>query len=162
MGKNALHEQAVKINPVDLVQKFKITLAGARGPSPTSVFTKKGIKIAGCRILGIGLESGPNPYATTAETVDEVIGGKCKVRATKNPATGKTTVTFVESIPPYDCHDFEEIPFANVQIAVTGEGGTVQTEPLKFSEGFTFVAGNGTCGYKQYYPPAGPVYRVCW
>lgn len=162
MGRNALHEQAVKINPVAKVQKFTITLAGARGPSPTSVFTKKGTKVAGCRILGIGLESGPNPFATTVDDVDEVLGGKCKVRASTNRQTGETTLTLLESLPGYTCTTPEKIPFSNVHIAVTDESGQPQTEPLKFSEGFAFVAGNGTCGYKQYYPPSGPVYRVCW
>ncbi len=61
LGERSCHEQAAKINPTASVKKFRVGLAGQRKPSPTTIATKKGSKVGSCRILGIGLEGGPNP-----------------------------------------------------------------------------------------------------
>lgn len=68
LGKFSSHEQAAKINPSSSVLNFKIRLAGRRNPSPTAVATKKGSKFGSCRILGIGLEAGPNPFQQVQRT----------------------------------------------------------------------------------------------
>jgi hypothetical protein len=77
-GRSVCHEQAIKINTRRGVTRFRITLAGLRRPSPTSVATLKkddddddrkrdddrkhdDDRAASCTILGIGLEGGPNP-----------------------------------------------------------------------------------------------------
>jgi len=58
VGEKSCHEQAAKFNPTSSVLKFKIGLAGHRTSGATTVATKKGSNIGGCRILGIGLEGG--------------------------------------------------------------------------------------------------------
>ena len=124
----------------------------------------KGSYVEGaCALAGPAVaEAAPNPYATFTPYVEEVLGGKCKVKAVTDRQTGETTVTLLESMPGYHCQAPERIEFENVNIAVTDVSGTQQTVPLKFSEGFAFIAGTGTCAYKQYYPSTGPVYRICW
>lgn len=155
LGELSYHEQAVKFNPTGSSLQFKIRLAGIRLPSPTTVATKKGYKIGACRILGIGLESGTNPLATATPDVDEVLAGKCKVRA--HTENGVTTVTLVDNISG-TCADPVAIPFGNVTISVGPEGSA----PLKFSEGLSFILGTNSCTYKQYYPPTGAVYKICY
>jgi hypothetical protein len=79
LGERSCHEQAAKVNPTDAVKKFKVGLAGQRKPSPTSIATKKGNKVGSCRILGIGLESGPNPSEPQPMTETIESGDGCSV-----------------------------------------------------------------------------------
>jgi hypothetical protein len=91
-GRNACHEQAIKINTKG-VTRFKIILAGLRRPSPTSVGAPKHDQhddddVEACSILGIGLEGGPNADQVTLRT--ETINFKgCEVEFTRDSVTGE-------------------------------------------------------------------------
>lgn len=88
-GKGSCHEQAIKTRP-DGFGKLKITLAGLRNASPTSLATGPGNDQKACRIVGIGLEDGPNPAQATQKT--EIINFKgCKVEFTRDPWTNDVT-----------------------------------------------------------------------
>jgi hypothetical protein len=95
-GRSVCHEQAIKINTRRGVTNFKITLAGLRRPSPTSVAILTGDdhhgwkhdddRVSACTILGLGLEAGPNPDQTTLRT--ETIDFKgCEVEFTRDAVT---------------------------------------------------------------------------
>jgi len=95
-GRDVCHEQAIKISTRQGVTSFKITLAGLRHGSPTTVAIPMGDdgpprgddKVAACTILGIGLEGGPDPNQLTQRT--ETIDFKgCVVQFTRDPATGE-------------------------------------------------------------------------
>lgn len=164
LGIGDMSREAFKINPNDTLFHYTVWLEGqsfALGLVPVKV--KKGKTEAACALAGpVEAEVGPHPLATFVEDVEEVLGGKCKVKAHTDKQTGDTTVELIESMPGYSCYGLQRIEFENVNIAVTDQTGQQQTVPLQFSEGLQFVAGNGTCAYKQYYPNTGPVYRVCW
>ncbi len=89
-GKGSCHEQAIKTRP-DNFGKLKITLAGRRNASPTSLATGPGNDQKACRIVGIGLEDGPHPAQTAQKT--EIINFKgCKVEFTRDPWTNDVTL----------------------------------------------------------------------
>jgi hypothetical protein len=116
-----------------------------------------------CAIAGLAGSATTNGLATSREDVTEVLGGKCKVLAHTDPHTGDTTVTLIGPVHnDTQCSPPERIEFGDVQIAITDQSGQQETAPLLFSEGLTFLLGEGTCAYKQYYAPTGPVYRICW
>lgn len=168
LGLGDTSRKAFKVNPAADVSLYAVTLQGdtfSLGLVPVRVKKgNKGTAIEGaCALAGpVVAEVSPNPYATLTPYVEEVLGGKCRVKVETDPQTGETTVSFLESMPGYNCRDFKRYEFGDVNISVTDQGGTPESLPLKFSEGLTFVAGTGTCAYKQYYPSTGPVYRICW
>ncbi len=95
-GQDVCHEQAIKISTRQGVTSFKITLAGLRHGSPTTVAIPKGDddprrgddKVVSCTILGIGLEGGPDPDQLTQKT--ETIDFKgCVVEFTRDAVTGE-------------------------------------------------------------------------
>ena len=160
LGEHSCHEQTVRFSPQTNSLSVKIGLAGPRSPSPTTVAAKKGLfSLGSCRIIGMGLESGPSQNATYAPAKDEVVGGKCKVHVSTNGKTGQTTVgTSADAVVPgVTCTVDGPFPIGTVQVAV----GDEQAAPVEFSEGFSFTLGNGSCTYKQYYPTTGPIYRIC-
>jgi hypothetical protein len=161
LGDLSFHEQAAKFNPTGSSLTMTIGLAGTRQPSPTSVATKKGKSIGACRILGIGLDNADNPLATVTPETHETLGGKCKVKVTK--VNGVISVTFDgNSLSEAGCTDIKG-PFSpgDVDLQVTTSDGT-ETGPVEFSEGFNFIVGSGSCTYKQYYPPTGAIYKICY
>jgi len=132
-GRGSCHEQAVETSPDDSGD-FSITLAGLREPAATSVAIDPD---HACRILGIGLEAGPNTNQTTQRT--ETINFKgCMVEFTRDAATGE--VVRARLLP-------------NKDLQCTGpsltEGGIINPRPvgelqLTLPDGTSL--GNGTFG----------------
>jgi hypothetical protein len=138
LGKNSCHEQAAKFNPNAQVQKFKIGLAGVRKPSPTAVATKKGSRIGVCRILGIGLESGPNPFQQVQKT-ETVRFKNCSVDFHYDAATGE--FLSAELAPDSAGCDFYETTIDQVTLTVPGAG---ELTDAKFGEGY-ISTGSDSC-----------------
>jgi hypothetical protein len=164
LGIGDMSREAFKVNPNGTVFHYTVILEGqsfAMGLVPVRV--KKGKTQAGCALAGpVEAEVGPNPLATFTPYVEEVLGGKCKVKAETDQQTGETTVSVIGPVNgPHTC-TLTKLDFEDVNVEVTVNGSGEPAAQLLFSEAFTFIAGSGTCAYKQYYPNTGPVYRVCW
>jgi hypothetical protein len=155
LGEHSCHEQAVKVNPTDLVKKFKVGLAGQRKSSPTTIATKKGSKTGACRILGIGLEAGPGPLdiVTTSKTVNF---GECIVTV-NTPATGGVVVE-IDPASPSGCTllDSEGTELKDVTLTVPGHVGTGLQ-----AESFSFVTQGSKCWSTVIPTPNGKLYTVC-
>ena len=115
-GEGACHEQAIRTFP-DGSGKFKITLAGQRRPSPTSVAIQTEGGFDACEILGIGLENSPNPEQTT-QTTETVDFKGCVVEFTRDAATGEVVRARLTT-PDSRCTS----PFL-------GEGGILIPQPV--------------------------------
>jgi len=100
-GKGSCHEQAVRAFPDDS-GKFKITLAGQRRPSPTSVAIGTTDASQACEILGLGLENGPNPDQT-AQLSETVNFKGCVVEFTRDPRTGDVLQAQLTEDSPKNC-----------------------------------------------------------
>jgi hypothetical protein len=162
LGSGDITTTAWKLNPYDNVFSFTLVMDGidtTTGLIPVDI--KKGGTKAYCAIAGPApTASDANPLETFVEETEEVLGGKCKVRAKTDKLTGETVVELLPGSDP-DCEDPEKIPIDQVKVLVDdGTGG--RAEPVLLSEGFSIILGTGTCIYKQYYPTRGPVYRICW
>jgi hypothetical protein len=155
LGKNDVSRAAFKVNPSDVVVSYKVHVAGTSygaGLVPVKIKKgKKGSAIEGaCALAGPAVaEAAVNPFerVTTAESGTV---GPCSYTLEKDESSGEITVN------TQGC-SWDEFDISQVQVFVNNEGG-----PLQFSEGFSFVAGNGTCAFRQFYPPGGPVFRFCW
>jgi len=93
-GRNACHQQAIKVNSKSGVARFKVILAGLRLPGPTSIAApscdddpRHGHDVSACTILGLGLEGGSNPYQATQGT-ERVNFKGCVVEFTRDSLTG--------------------------------------------------------------------------
>jgi hypothetical protein len=137
-GRGSCHEQAVRTSPDDS-GRFKITLAGLRRASPTSVAIGVDPPQA-CEIVGIGLENSPNPEEATQAT--ETIDFKgCVVEFTRNPATGEVVSARLTRDSPEDCTS----PFL-------GAGRTLLPQPvadleIRLKDGKSLGKGNFGDGY---------------
>ena len=164
LGAGDTSRSAFKVNPNGNQATYVLwhdTTSTDLGLVPVKV--KKGNRIGACPLAGLAeVEAAANPLATFTPDLEEVIGGKCKVHATTNKHTGVTTVHLLthEEDPASDLNCSLEGPFPIGTVTV--QVGGFDVGPVKFSEGFNFVVGPNSCGYKQYYEPGGPVYRVCW
>jgi hypothetical protein len=160
LGDYACHEQVVRVNANSSKSTvFTVGLVGQRSPGRTTLVVKKGKTTEACPILGIGFESAANPLATTTPELYEVLGGKCLVHV--KTVAGKTTIVSATKVDPngdYECTFSEPIPVGSVQVDVNDSG----PRPVEFSEGFNFILGPGSCTYKQYYPPTGAIYKICY
>jgi hypothetical protein len=152
------HETLVRWNnQQSKSQMFQVEGEGARAPIATSVVVKKGNSVGSCAIAGLGLEA-TSPLATATPSLDEVLGGRCKVRVESDRPGHVTHVTALSS----DCTVEGPFPIGSIEIQVNGDPNTPFPVPVEFAEGFNFILGNGSCTYKQYYPTTGPVYRICY
>jgi hypothetical protein len=150
-GKGSCHEQAIRIQSSSGVQTFKITLAGLRLRTATSVALGPGNGDAkACTILGIGLEGGPDVNQTTAKT--ETVNFKgCVVEFTRDAATGDVlkAVLVTDTAdngepctgPSVDEHGVIA-PLPIEQVALTLDG--VGLGAGKFGDGF-ISAGTESC-----------------
>jgi hypothetical protein len=165
LGIFAPHEQAVRVDPNDIKSSsFTIGLSGVRAASPTSVLVKKGKAINSCRILGIGLEAVDNPLATVTAETHEVLGGKCHVKVTKDQSG--IHVVADPDVLSNGCSSLDvkgPFPPGSVNFTINAANGTAtDAGPLEFSEGLNFIVGSGSCTWKQYYPPTGGIYQICY
>jgi hypothetical protein len=95
-GQDVCHEQAIKISTRQGVASFKVTLAGLRRASPTTVAIPGGDdtrkhdddRLAACTILGIGLEGGPDAFQATQRT-ERIDFKGCVVEFTRDHVTGE-------------------------------------------------------------------------
>ncbi len=160
LGGGDITTTAWRLNPFENQFSFTLVMDGTdttTGLVPVDI--KKGGTKAFCAIAGPApVASAANPLATFVEEVEEVIGGRCRVKAKTDKTTGETTVTLISG---NNCEIFDPIPIEDIKISISaGPGGT--DEPVLLSEALTLILGSGTCAYKQYYPTRGPVYRICW
>ena len=151
-GRNACHEQAIKINTKG-VTRFKIILAGLRRPSPTSVGALKydhhdDDDVEACTILGIGLEGGPNKDQLT-QTTETIDFKGCKVEFTRDPVTGDVVKAQLTEDSPTSCEGpsldpatgvIAPRPVAEVEVLVNGRNLGFG----KFGDG-TFSTGTDSC-----------------
>jgi hypothetical protein len=160
IGEDECHQQVTRVDANSAKSiTFTVGLAGQRGASLASLIVKKGKKTEACPILGIGFESAASPLATVTPDTYEVLGGKCLVHVhTDNTGTKVVSAEPVDPKGNYDCDVSEPMPVGSVQVDVNDSG----PQPVEFSEGFSFILGPGSCTYKQYYPPAGAIYRICY
>jgi hypothetical protein len=137
-GKGSCHEQAVRTTPDDS-GKFRITLAGLRRASPTSVAIGVDPPQA-CEILGVGLENSPNPDETT-QTTETVDFKGCVVEFTRDTATGEVVRAQLTRDSPEACTS----PFL-------GDGRTLIPQPVadlevKLKDGTSLGKGKFGDGY---------------
>jgi len=137
-GRGSCHEQAVRVTP-DRSGKFKITLAGPRLPSPTSVAISVDPPQA-CEILGLGLENSPSPDQTT-QTTETVDFKGCVVEFTRDASTGEVVSAQLTRDSPDNCTS----PFL-------GPGRTIVPQPVtdlevKLQDGTSLGKGKFGEGY---------------
>jgi len=143
-GKGSCHEQAVRTAPDDS-GKFKITLAGQRLPSPTSVAISTDPPQA-CEILGLGLENSPSPDQTT-QTTERVDFKGCVVEFTRDASTGEVVSAVLTRDSPDNCNapflgpGREVIPQPVTDLEVKLEDGTSLGKG-KFGEGYISTGSN--------------------
>jgi hypothetical protein len=137
-GQGSCHEQAIQTT-LDDSGNFTITLAGLRAPAPTSVGTSAE---NACRILGIGLEAGPNP-AQEAQTTETVNFKGCMVQFTRDAVTGEVLqAQLLKKVSPSSCQG----PF------VDGDSGVIAPQPVaalevKLKDGTSLGKGKFGDGY---------------
>jgi hypothetical protein len=137
LGRFSSHEQAAKFNPTTSVLNFTIRLAGRRNPSPTAIATKKGTKFGSCRIVGIGLEAGPNPFQQVQRT--ETVNFKgCSVNFNYDATSG--AFLGAELAPDSTGCDFYE---NNIDDLTLNLPGLTLTDG-KFGEGY-ISSGTNSC-----------------
>jgi len=151
-GKGSCHEQVIKISKPTSpkISSFKITLAGLRVPTRTTVALNSNPPSKVCEILGIGLEGGPNTFQATQNT--EVINFKgCKVAFTHDPVTmAIMSAQFTADSPPNCTGPFMSgttilpQPVADLEFKESGPSGRSYGKG-RFADGFSFSSGQGSC-----------------
>jgi hypothetical protein len=169
LGCADVSRKAFKANPDATTSTYSVWLDASSfdiglGPVVVKQGSKGASVVQGACALAVPAtaEVQPNPLATFTPDLEEVLGGKCKVHAHTDKQTGVTNVWVVESLDSnHPCTISDPIPIEDVKIQV-GEDPNYPLANVELSEGLAFLLGQGTCAYKQYYPTAGPIYRVCW
>lgn len=153
LGKGSCHEQAIKMVKATLpkISNFKITLAGLRVPTRTSVGLNPSYPTTKvCEILGIGLEGGPNTNQATQNN-EEINFKGCRVAFTRDPVTRAVMVAQLTADSPPNCtgpfmsgNIILPRPVAELELKEPGPLGKSYGKG-RFADGFSFSSGKGSC-----------------
>lgn len=150
VGTFARHEQAIRANPNAGNAKIVVRLAGNRGKNASSLLIKKGKVIESCRIVGVGLETGPGLFdeITTSQTFQ--VGG-CIIKA-QTPAMGPVVVTTSSPCTLSGPFDVEDLVISLPGLPASAALAAVD---------LTLIHEGSTCTTKQIPDGSGKLYTVC-
>jgi hypothetical protein len=137
LGKDAQHEQCVKVNPQGATRSFWVVVAGKKTPVQTTIAVKKGSCLKSFAVAGLGLETNSFQAVNPKEVV---AFKKCKVEFAKDPITNDVVGAALTDDSPASCQ-FYETTVDQMTVTVPGAG---DVGVPKFGDGYV-SSGTNSC-----------------